>query len=125
MVTVVEALQLLEIARAGPQEPRTTGLSALDEFTGGFNLGQCWIVVGTPGQGRSALAAQWAWLLASQHDLSTQLVTTREPVTRAAARLAACIATVPMSHFGHRGLSGHDPESCAGSARGWIRRLSP
>lgn len=110
MVTVVEALQLLEVARRAAQEPRTTGLSALDEATGGFDFGQCWIVIGTPGQGRSALAAQWAWLLASQHGLSTQLVTTREPVTRTAARLTACVARVPMSHFGHRGLSGHDPE---------------
>ncbi len=110
MVTVVEALQLLEVACAASQEPGTTGLSALDESTGGFDLGQCWIVVGNPGQGRSALAVQWAWLLASQHGFSTQLVTTREPVTRAAARLAACVAKVPMSHFGHRGLSGHDRE---------------
>lgn len=110
MVSVVQALQLLEVARAGRHESRTTGFSALDESTGGFDLGQCWIVVGTPGQGRSALAAQWSWLLASQHDFTTELASTREPVTRTAARLAALVAKVPMSHFGHRGLSGHDPE---------------
>ncbi|GAA5125057.1 hypothetical protein GCM10023339_47610 [Alloalcanivorax gelatiniphagus] len=110
MVTVVEALQLLEVSRAERAEPRTTGLPALDESTGGFDLGQCWIVVGTPGQGRSSLAAQWAWLLASRHDLTTQLVSTTEPVTRVAARIAALVAKVPMSHLGHHGLSGHDPE---------------
>lgn len=110
MVTVVEALQLLEEVRSERPEPRTTGFPALDESTGGFDLGQCWIVVGTPGQGRSALAAQWAWLLATRHGFTTQLVSTKEPVTRAAARLAASVAKVPMSHFGHRGLTGHDQE---------------
>lgn len=110
MVSVVEALQLLEAGRAERVAPRTTGLPALDESTGGFDLGQCWIVVGTPGQGRSTLAVQWAWLLASEHGYTTQLVSKREPVTRAATRIAACVAKVPMSHLGHRGLSGDDPE---------------
>ncbi|MFC7361311.1 DnaB-like helicase C-terminal domain-containing protein [Nocardioides astragali] len=117
MVSVVEAMQLLEVARAERPEQRTTGLPALDESTGGFDLGQCWIVVGTPGQGRSALAAQWAWLLASQHGFTTQLVSTKEPVARVATRLAASVAKVPMSHFGHRGLSGRDPEK--------LRRVGP
>jgi KaiC/GvpD/RAD55 family RecA-like ATPase len=89
MVSVVEALHLLEAERV---EPRTTGLPALDESTEGFDLGQCWIVVGTPGQGRSTLAVQWAWLLASQHGYTTQLVSKREPVTRAATRIAASVA---------------------------------
>lgn len=110
MGSVDEALQLLEAERAQRLAPRTTGLSGLDESTGGFDLGQCWVAVGTPGQGRSALAVQWAWILASRHDYSTQLVSTREPVTRAAARLVASVAKVPLSHLSHRGLSGHDHE---------------
>ena len=110
MVSVVDSLQLLEAERAQRREPRTTGFLALDGCTGGFDLGQCWIVVGTPGQGRSTLAVQWAWLLASQHGYTIQLVSTRESVTRVAARLAASVAKVPMSHLGLRGLSGDDPE---------------
>lgn len=110
MVSVVEALQVLEASRAERTAPMSTGLPALDASTGGFDLGQCWLVVGTPGQGRSALAAQWAWLLASQYGLTTQLVSTREPVTRVAVRLAAIVAKVPMSHLDRRGLSGDDAE---------------
>lgn len=110
MVTAVEALRLLEVWRAEHSDLRTTGLPALDESTGGFELGQCWVVTGTPGQGRSALAMQWAWLLASQHGFTTEVVSGREPVIRVAARIAACVAKVPLSHLTHRGLSGQDSE---------------
>lgn len=86
---------------------QTTGFAVIDEVTGGFESGQVWIVVGTPGQGRSTLATQWALLLASQHEFATHLVSRRDPVRKVASRLAASAGRVPESHLWRQALS-HD-----------------
>lgn len=104
------AVASLENFRAQRPEPKGTGFPGLDEATGGFVLGHVWIVVGSPGQGRSVMAAQWAQRLAVEHAAVTQLVSAKDPTTRVAARLIASAATVPLSHLWHRGLSGTDEE---------------
>lgn len=117
MVTVVDGLAQLDERRAASSDVRTTGLSGLDSATGGFTEGQVWIVVGTPGQGRTTLAAQWAWLLSSQHGFTTQLVSRTDPAVRGAARVVSAVAKVPLNHLWSDGLRGHDNEK--------IRRVMP
>jgi replicative DNA helicase len=108
MDTLAQALASLETWRGERAAQRTTGFPGLDEATGGFEAGHVWIVIGTPGQGRSALGSQWALLLATEHRLGTQLVSTKDPLTRVAARLTSCGARVPLSHLWHTGLSEDD-----------------
>lgn len=110
MDTLAQALASLETWRGERSNPRTTGFPGLDEATGGFDAGQVWLVIGTPGQGRSALGSQWALLLAGDHSLDTQLVSARDPLTRAGARLTSCAARVPLSHLWQTGLSAGDAE---------------
>lgn len=110
MDTLAQALASLEAWRGERSTTRTTGFPGLDEATGGFEAGQVWIIIGTPGQGRSALGSQWAFLLATNHRLDTQLVSTKDPLTRVAARLTSCAARVPLSHLWQTGLSGDDEE---------------
>lgn len=109
MVTIVEGLELLESRRAARPDVRTTGLTGLDEATGGFAEAQVWIVIGAPGQGRSALACQLAWAI-GQHGLVTQLVSRREPADLMAARVASVVAKVPLNHMWTRGMTDADRE---------------
>lgn len=107
MITVAEGLELLEARRAALPEVRTTGLALLDAAVGGFATGQVWLVVGTPGQGRSAMACQLAWTVA-QHGFVTQLVSRKEPAELMSARVAAMVAKVPLNHLWSDGLTEAD-----------------
>lgn len=113
METFASAFASLEDWREQRPERRATGFAGLNDATGGFQLGHVWIVTGSPGQGRSVLAAQWAQRLAVEHALSTHLVSARDPATRVAARLTASAARVPLSHLWDAGLSGADEEKIA------------
>lgn len=110
MITPLQALDALDAWRNDLSPLRTTGFSGVDDMTGGFEPGQVWIIVGTPGQGKSTLATQWALLLASQHGFVTHLVSRRDPVRKTAARLMANAGKVPEQHLGRQGLSGRDEE---------------
>lgn len=116
MITVLEGLQQLE-ERASNGGGRTTGLAGVDEATGGFEAGRTWLVTGAPGQGRTTLAAQWAWLLADQHGLETQFISTREPATLIAARVASSVTKIPQGRLWTQRLSKDDSER--------LRLLSP
>jgi replicative DNA helicase len=107
-MTPLHALEQLEAWRQARAATRTTGFAELDDVTGGFEPGQVWIVVGTPGQGRSTVAVQWASLLAGVHGLDTQLVSKRDPVRKVAARLVASAAKVPELHLWHDRMSSQD-----------------
>lgn len=107
-MTSLHALEQLEAWRQARAATRTTGFAELDHVTGGFEPGQVWILVGTPGQGRSTLAVQWASLLAGVHGLDTQVVSKRDPARKVAARLVASAAKVPEVHLWHDHLSSQD-----------------
>jgi replicative DNA helicase len=102
VITPLQALESLNTWREARAPLRTTGFAGLDEMTGGFEPGQVWIVVGTPGQGRSTLATQWALLLASEHGFATQLVSMRDPAQKTAARLVSSAGKVPENHVWRR-----------------------
>jgi replicative DNA helicase len=116
VITVLEGLHQLK-ERASHGGGRTTGFAGVDEATGGFELGRTWLVTGTPGQGRTTLAAQWAWLLADQHGLETHFISTREPATLIAARVAAAVAKIPQDRLWTGRLSEDDSEK--------LRRMTP
>ena len=94
----------------------STGLDELDDVTGGFAPGQVWILIGTPGQGRSTLAAQWAMDIASEHSIRTELISLRDPIHRVTARLLARTGKIPLGHLWDREDHGADEP--------WLTRAS-
>ena len=91
----------------------TTGFRELDELTGGMRPGQVWVVVGTPGQGRTTLLTQWATALAGAGDRPVQLVTPRESPQAVASRLLSRAARVSLPHLTNHRLSPTDNERIA------------
>ncbi|KRF37401.1 DnaB-like helicase C-terminal domain-containing protein [Nocardioides sp. Soil805] len=114
MITPLDALEQLEAWREERAATRTTGFAELDDVTGGFEPGQVWMVAGTPGQGRSTLAAQWALLLASDHGFHTHLVSKRDPTHKVAARLVASAAKVPELRLWNGRMSAQDDHKLRG-----------
>jgi len=74
-----------------------SGLAGIDEMTGGMVPGQVWIVVGTPGQGRTTLLLQLAARYAALTDLLVFVDAPREPVELCVARLLACLGKHSVS----------------------------
>ncbi len=124
VITPLQALESLDAWRDARAPLRTTGFAGLDGVTGGFEPGQVWIVVGTPGQGRSTLATQWALLLASGHGFVTQLVSMRDPARKTAARLVASAGKVAESHMWRREGPLQLDERAIGHARKVLSRTS-
>lgn len=108
MITPTEAVQALNSWRSARPPIRSTSFAAIDRVTGGFVLGRVWIVTGTPGQGRSCLAVQWALQLATQQGLRTDLVSVKEPEHLVAARLLGSAGKLPVSGLLAHGIEAHD-----------------
>lgn len=71
-----------------PRTPVPSGFTELDRCVGGLALGDLWIITGHVGQGRSALATQWA-IASAQAGRRTWLIGCREDKGAIAARLRA------------------------------------
>ena len=99
MINPVDAIAELSDGKPRRTARNSTGFADLDGATGGFDRGQVWIITGTPGQGRSTLATQWAAQIASRHHLRTNLISMREPVRLIATRLVAQTGKVPALHL--------------------------
>lgn len=99
MFTPLEAVDALRSWRSRQPDMRSTSFHALDHVCDGFVSGRMWLITGTPGQGRTTLAIQWALHLATRHRIRTDLVSVREPVHLVAARLLAAASNVPVSHL--------------------------
>lgn len=99
VMTALEAVEALEARNRNRTTTKPTGFTRVDEVTGGFARGQVWIIVGTPGQGRSTLATQWALRLAAQLDMRTDLISLKDPEHRVAVRLLACAGKIPVPHL--------------------------
>lgn len=84
-----EAL-LRQLEGVAPEASVSSGLSSLDEPTGGVAQGRLWVVTGVAAQGRSTLLTQLAATLAVAHGWSTVLSCPRESARSVAARLVAC-----------------------------------
>lgn len=117
MSTAAEVLNALAEWHSTRPTPRSTGFAEVDEVTGGFAPGQVWMITGTPGQGRSTLALQWALLLCTQHGMRTDFVSAREPEHLVAARLMAGAARVPVSHLWKDDLTATDEERLTAARR--------
>lgn len=99
MFTPLEAVDALGAWRATQPPLRSTSFAALDLVCDGFVPGRIWLITGTPGQGRSTLATQWALQLATQHGMLTHLVSTRDPIHLLATRFLAAASKTPVSHL--------------------------
>ena len=108
VIPPLEAVLSLEAWRSDRSSRKSTGFAVIDELTGGFDAGQVWIVTGTPGQGRSTLATQWALRTASVHDLTTHLISTREPARLVGARLLSCAGRVSALRVWNHELTDSD-----------------
>lgn len=114
MISPLDAIDAFLACRRSSEPRRTTGFSELDRVTGGFSLGRLWIVTGTPGQGRTTLAIQWALQLAAKHGLRTDLVSVREPQHLVAVRLLASQGRIPVLHLWEDHTTAEDePKLCA------------
>jgi replicative DNA helicase len=108
MITGREAIEAFDVWSGAPCDRQSTGFALVDEVTGGFRRGQVWIVTGTPGQGRSTLATQWALRLGTQFDMHTKLVSNREPVHLLVTRMLANAGEIPVSHLWNDELTDRD-----------------
>ena len=75
----------------------STGLSDLDELTGGLLPGSVWVLVGAPGSGRTMLACQLARVSAGEE--RTRLVTPLVGPREVRAMVLAGTARVPLHHL--------------------------
>ena len=118
MMTSARLLDALD--RPSPAGPAiSTGFTDVDDLTGGFTVGQVWLVLATPGQGRTTLAVQWAAALAAGQGWRTWLVCPREDAVVCAARLVACTGKVALNHLVRRRLEAAELPQ-ARSARGLL-----
>lgn len=93
----------------------STGFQHLDDLTGGFASGHVWIVTGTPGQGRTTLALQWAAALAVCHGWRTWVACPREDASMCAARLISSTGKVPLTQVMAKRLDAEDARSALGA----------
>jgi replicative DNA helicase len=76
-----------------------TGLHDLDALTGGLSPGQLWVVIGTPGVGRTAFACQLAVTAATKTDHSVAFVSDRERPGAVLANMVSALGRVPAHHL--------------------------
>jgi replicative DNA helicase len=99
VISPIEAVEAFFAARLQHAPFRSTTFSAIDHAANGFLPGRVWLITGTPGQGRSTLATQWALSLATRHGMCTELVSAKDPEHAIAARLLASVGKIPVSHL--------------------------
>jgi replicative DNA helicase len=92
--TVARALE--EFDRRALPWGLPTGLQRLDEVVTGMVPGQVWVLVGSPGHGRTTLLLQLAARFATT-DLLVFVDTPREPAELSLARLLACLGKHPAT----------------------------
>ncbi|WP_185995435.1 DnaB-like helicase C-terminal domain-containing protein [Nocardioides campestrisoli] len=93
-----------------------SGVPALDGLTGGMAPGRVWIVVGTPGQGRTTLMAQWAAAIALEERQHVHLVTPSEAPAAIAARLLSLTGHLPLGQ-----LAAHSTNSSHAESLAWAK----
>lgn len=67
----------------------STGLHVLDELLGGMGPGRLWLVIGSPGEGKSTLLTQLAFRMAVDHKADVSLAAPLEDADLVRARLLA------------------------------------
>lgn len=77
-----------------------TGLRDLDALTGGLYPGALWLLVGTPGAGRTALACQIASTAALTGPHSVSLISGRESPGLLLANMLCTHGGIPAHHLG-------------------------
>jgi replicative DNA helicase len=85
-----------------------TGLTDLDELTGGVQSGALWVVSGTSGVGRSMFLIQLARQAALTARLRTRLVSAREPASYVLHCLLASLGPVALHRLRASRLSEQD-----------------
>jgi replicative DNA helicase len=91
----------------------STGFQDLDLLTGGFQQGALWVVLGTPGVGRTVLATQLALHAALRSRASSALVLGREPSALALLNTYSQVARVPVQRLQTGTESPEDAERLA------------
>ncbi|WP_203338758.1 ATPase domain-containing protein [Nocardioides limicola] len=67
----------------------STGIAGLDDLVGGMTPGHVWLVIGTPGQGKSTLLTQLAFRMGVEHGASVRLASPLDEADLVRARLLA------------------------------------
>jgi len=98
----------------------STGLPDLDDSTGGFLPGALWLVLGTPGVGRTLLATQFATHAAVHSQVATSLVLGREPSRVALLNMYCQLARVSAGRV-QRGTETSDESDRVADARRLLR----
>lgn len=119
---IPDALSALSVA--GP----SVGLKDLDALTRGLLPGSFWVVLASPGAGRTVLACQVA-AGAAAAGADTALVLGREPATTAAANMLCARGRVPEHRMRAGGLDSAEADRARRAAEdisGWpLRVLTP
>ncbi len=95
----------------------STGFPELDDSTGGFLPGALWLVLGTPGVGRTILASQFASHTALRSGVVTSLVLAREPSRVALLNMYCQLAQVPAHRLQRGGEESGEADRIADARR--------
>jgi len=101
VVAMATSAELLDVdwAKRVPRPGSPTGLRDLDSLTGGISPGELWVVIGTPGVGRTAFACQLALSAATTADRSVAFIAGRERSDSILANMASALGRVPAHHL--------------------------
>ena len=95
-----------------PEEQRrqglSTGLRDLDATTGGIHRPSLWLLIGTPGAGRTTLACQLAASAALSESSTVSVLSARDRPGALLANMLCAQGKVPAHHLFVGGLAGDD-----------------
>lgn len=93
-----------------------SGLKLLDSLTGGLHPGEFWVVVGTPGVGRTVLAGQIALQAALERQGTVVFVSGREPSEVILANMVCALGEVVAQHLKAGSLGTEELARIAGAS---------
>lgn len=105
VIAAHEVHEEIEAWQRAREQPISTGFLDLDRYTGGFGVGQVWVITSRPGHGRSTLALTLALHIAADSRWPTDFVSARDRVDVVSARLLASTSKVPIHRLRDAALS--------------------
>ena len=101
---VADKLQMIYKTRGTPEEKNVTGLSScydnINKYTQGFQKGEMTVIAGRPGMGKTALALNFAYRIATRKHVPVAIFSLEMTSTKLVERLVGCASNVDLRSIG-------------------------